>query len=139
LSAQTLTELGVENIRFTPPLTHSPARPTAFGRQFFPLFLGSFLFLGLLSPCFADMQPGVGNPKHKQVLELWKKNKPLTPTRVRKMLGKPSRVGRQILYRQVREQWIYEAPQSLLVVELVIAYGGAARVQSVHLLRPRKP
>ncbi|MGH7223628.1 MAG: hypothetical protein ACRELF_10395 [Gemmataceae bacterium] len=34
----------------------------------------------------------------------------MTPEQVRKRVGAPTRVARQILYHRYREQWIYDAP-----------------------------
>src|SRR5579884_3534801 len=36
----------------------------------------------------------------------------MTPEEVRKMVGSPKRIARQILYHRYREQWLYDPPFS---------------------------
>jgi hypothetical protein len=50
---------------------------------------------------------------------------------VRKLLGDPSRIARQILYRRYVEQWTYEDPAGLWI-ELNCLKGEEARVLAVH-------
>src|SRR5262249_54788421 len=62
----------------------------------------------------------------------------MTATKVVELLGKPTRVSRQILFRRHVEQWIYAAPTSLWI-EFQGVRGQDARVESVHPLRWKKP
>jgi len=62
----------------------------------------------------------------------------MTAARVVELLGKPSRVSRQILFRRHVEQWTYPEP-NLLRVEFIGVRGENPQVVSVHSLRSKKP
>jgi hypothetical protein len=51
----------------------------------------------------------------------------MTPAQVRKILGEPKRIARQVLYRRYLEQWIYEDPAHT-VVEFDCVKGRPSRV-----------
>lgn len=74
-----------------------------------------FLFAALLvvAPFFAF--PGSAREREKTdgVPPIAKLQHGMTPEQVRRLLGAPKRVARQILYRRYREQWIYDAPISI--------------------------
>jgi hypothetical protein len=57
----------------------------------------------------------------------------MTPADVRKALGHPNRISRQVLYRRLLEQWTYDRPEPF-VVEIDFPRGQDARVLTV--LRP---
>lgn len=52
---------------------------------------------------------------------------------VRRRLGPPRHMARQILYRRYLEQWVYEAPRNLRI-EFDCPRGQPARVLHVHAL-----
>jgi hypothetical protein len=54
----------------------------------------------------------------------------MTPVEVRKLLGPPQRVARQVLYHRYLEQWVYDAPAPVRV-EFDCPSGQPARLVSV--------
>ena len=55
----------------------------------------------------------------------------MTTDEVRKLLGPPERIARQILHRRYQEMWTYEHPAALYV-EFSAAAGQAPRLVTVH-------
>jgi hypothetical protein len=55
----------------------------------------------------------------------------MTPAEVRKILGSPIRISRQILYRRFLEQWTYDRPEPVMV-EIDYPRGLEPRVLTVH-------
>jgi hypothetical protein len=55
---------------------------------------------------------------------------------VRKLLGPPKRVARQILYRRYLEQWIYDGPKPVRI-EFDCVRGKEPQILTVHPLTPR--
>jgi hypothetical protein len=64
------------------------------------------------------------------------KEENLTARELRQLLGPPSRIARQILYRRYREQWVYHEPLSLRV-ELDCIRGQEPQIQTVQPLTAR--
>ncbi len=62
----------------------------------------------------------------------------MTPDEVRRLLGPPERVARQILYRRYLEQWIYDPPLSLRIGWDCLS-GQDPQVQTVQATTPEKP
>ena len=62
----------------------------------------------------------------------------MTAAEVRRLLGPPDRVARQILYRRSLEQWIYEAPLALRI-GLDCLPGQDPQVQTVQAITAEKP
>lgn len=62
----------------------------------------------------------------------------MTAEEVRKALGAPRRISRQILYRRYLEQWTYDNPTSLWV-EFVCPKGQEPYVLTVHPADSKKP
>ena len=61
-----------------------------------------------------------------------------TAEQVRKLLGRPNRVSRQILSDRHREQWGYDRPQPVRL-EFECLRGQKARLLRGRLLHPDKP
>jgi hypothetical protein len=71
-------------------------------------FAAAFLFLCSIHSGTAGPR---GSAERGVPLPPFAKLKPgLTPEQVRRMVGAPKHVARQILYHRYREQWIYDAP-----------------------------
>ena len=64
--------------------------------------------------------------------------KGMSPDRVQKLLGRPKKIARQILFRRHLEQWTYDPPTAMRI-EFDCIRGQEAHVVSVHSLRPQKP
>ena len=62
----------------------------------------------------------------------------LTGDEVRKLLGPPKRISRQILYRRYLEQWLYDVP-SQLWIEFNCLKGQEPYVLTVHPAGAKKP
>jgi hypothetical protein len=62
----------------------------------------------------------------------------MPPARVVALLGKSSKISRQILFRRHVEQWTYPEPIALRI-EFHGVRGQDAQVISVHSLRSKKP
>jgi hypothetical protein len=62
----------------------------------------------------------------------------MTPAEVRRLLGPPDRIARQILYRRYLEQWIYDDPPALRIVFDCLK-GQEPHVQTVHAPTDSKP
>ncbi len=62
----------------------------------------------------------------------------MPPAEVRRLLGPPDRIARQILYRRYLEQWIYDAPLALRIGFDCLP-GQDPQVQTVQPTTPDKP
>jgi hypothetical protein len=62
----------------------------------------------------------------------------MTATKVRKLLGPPERISRQVLYQRSVEQWSYTSPEPFLI-HFDCTRSQEPIVRSVHSLRPAKP
>jgi hypothetical protein len=78
-----------------------------------------------------------GEARRRDFLDTSKKEKNLSPQRVRELLGPPQRKSRQVLYKRHIEQWFYDPPLGLCV-EFDCVLGQKPRLLSVHLLSRRK-
>jgi hypothetical protein len=61
-----------------------------------------------------------------------------TPAEVRRLLGAPAHVARQIFSQCYLEQWIYEKPLACRV-EFICRLGKEVQIQSVHPITSDKP
>ena len=61
----------------------------------------------------------------------------ITREELRERMGAPDQVARQIYYRRVREQWIYERPKPGTLIELDCARGEKPRVLRILSPLPR--
>lgn len=57
---------------------------------------------------------------------------------VRRLLGPPKRVARQILYRRYLEQWVYDGPNAVRI-EFDCVRGKEPQILTVHPLTPPRP
>lgn len=62
----------------------------------------------------------------------------MSAAEVRKLLGPPKRIARQILYRRYLEQWTFDAPIPR-VIELECVKGQDPRVVTIYKLPEAKP
>jgi hypothetical protein len=62
----------------------------------------------------------------------------MTPDEVRRRLGPPRRVARQVLYRRYLEQWVYDGPDAVRI-EFDCPRGQRPQVLTVQPLLPPKP
>jgi hypothetical protein len=70
------------------------------------------IFFGLLGLCLASGQAVAEDPPaRKDVLEGLRPG--ASPEEVRKRLGPPARIARQVLYQRILEQWVYDRPWSV--------------------------
>jgi hypothetical protein len=104
----------------------------------FPLAI-LFLILGLTALSMSLPVPAANDddPRRSNFLQIFRKDKDLSPEKVIELLGRPQRKSRQILYRRHIEQWTYDPPLGLCV-EFNCVLGQKPRLLSVHLLRRRK-
>jgi hypothetical protein len=72
------------------------------------------IFFGLLGLCLAlGRAPAEDPPARKDVLGELRPG--MSPEEVRKRLGPPARVARQILHQRILEQWLYDRPWSVRI------------------------
>ena len=71
-------------------------------------------------------------------IDPWKLPPGMSQAEVRKRLGPPKRVARQILYRRYLEQWIYDGPKPVRI-EFDCVRGKEPQILTVHPLTPARP
>ncbi len=64
--------------------------------------------------------------------------KDMTQADVRRVLGPPKHIARQILYRRYLEQWVYDGPNSVRI-EFDCVRGKEPQILTVHPLTPAPP
>lgn len=67
-----------------------------------------------------------------------KLQKDMSQAQVRRLLGPPQRVARQILYRRYLEQWVYDGPHAVRI-EFDCVRGKEPQILTVHPLTPARP
>jgi hypothetical protein len=82
-------------------------------------------------PLPAALFPDAPDPLHRLVPDQ-------TPEQVRKLLGPPARISRQILSDHHREQWGYDRPQPVRL-EFEFLRGQKARLRTGRRLQPTNP
>ncbi|HEY7327406.1 MAG TPA: hypothetical protein VH592_07200 [Gemmataceae bacterium] len=78
----------------------------SLGHRFVLLLLVLFL---LLAPLISGGAEFADKDKDIPKLDLAKLKRGMTPDQVRKLVGAPKHIARQILYHHYREQWVYDA------------------------------
>jgi hypothetical protein len=71
-------------------------------------------------------------------LDLKKLTPGLTQPEVRRLLGPPRRMARQILYRRYLEQWVYDGPNAVRI-EFECVRGKEPQILTVQPLTPPPP
>jgi hypothetical protein len=78
------------------------------------LSVTAFLALVLFSSSVAEFKSGADKDRDGSVPVLSKLQRGMTPDQVRQQMGgAPKHIARQLLYHRYREQWIYDAPNSV--------------------------
>jgi hypothetical protein len=73
----------------------------------------------------------------RRVRLAWLSQKAMTQDEVRRIVGQPSRISWQVLYRHQIEQWVYEDPISLRI-DFDCVKGLDARLLGVHSVNSKK-
>jgi hypothetical protein len=76
------------------------------GHRFVLLVLVLFLFLAPLHSGVAEFADKDKDPPKP---DFTKVKRGMTPEQVRKLVGPPKHIARQIFYHRYREQWVYDA------------------------------
>ncbi len=79
--------------------------------RFVPILLAPLLCLAFL--LFAVAGFGADGDKEDAIEPFANLERGMTSEQVRKRLGAPKHIARQILYHRYLEQWIYEAPRAV--------------------------
>ena len=95
------------------------------------------IWMSLPVPAAAEPAANDDDPRRSNFLQIFRKDKDLSPEKVIELLGRPQRKSRQILYRRHIDQWTYDPPLGLCV-EFNCVLGQKPRLLSVHLLRSTK-
>jgi SmpA / OmlA family len=95
--------------------------------------LAAVLFVGDGPPAGRADQPDV-----PPAVDLNRLRPGMTQDEVRRLLGPPKRVARQILYRRYLEQWVYEGGNAVRI-EFDCVRGKEPQILTVHLLTPSRP
>jgi hypothetical protein len=98
------------------------------------------LFLGaaLAAVLFVGDGPRAEQPDLPPAVDLARLHPGMSQDEVRRLLGPPKRVARQILYRRYLEQWVYEGPNAVRI-EFDCVRGKEPQILTVHPLTPPRP
>jgi len=78
------------------------------------------------------------NESPAQEVDLSKLRPDMLQSEVRRLLGPPKRIGRQILYRRYLEQWVYDGPKPVRI-EFQCVRGEEPKILTVLPLIPPRP
>ncbi len=74
------------------------------------IVLAILALLVVLTPFVFGVAQQAKKDKDEWALALARLERGMTPEQVRRFMGAPKQMARQILYHRYREQWIYDAP-----------------------------
>lgn len=78
-------------------------------QRFIPLLLVTSFLLTSLSACETGFTKAADRDGEEPLRPFAKLERGMTPEQVRKIVGAPKHIARQVFYHRYREQWLYEA------------------------------
>ena len=100
-----------------------------------------FLWATLAAVLFAGDGPPPGRAGQSDLppaVDLNRLRPGMSQEEVRRLLGPPKQVARQILYRRYLEQWVYEGAGAVRI-EFDCVRGKEPQILTVHPLTPPRP